>query len=298
MKTKRLLSAAIAAGLGLGLASGAQANIIDLFEQPPDTTGQTRQEVIDGDSSDTIGYFESYTDPDNTGSIIGNVREVFIGATAGAEEGNEAKVSVFYSTVRQTGLLDFSNDADVSSVAIVQWDGSADTANGVETTVDWSGSADDIPSTVPLQYLLGADLIKQEGCGSGCQAFVASILTADLGFTFDIGIYTDADTFSILTAASLGVPPQPQLNVFPFSYWSAAGDFTDGLFSYSVVCGDDGCVNLHDVGALRIVLYDAVDLDMRIDSITKVPEPGSLALLGIGGLMAGFAARRRKAFKA
>jgi hypothetical protein len=266
MKAKTVLAAALAATFGYG--ASAHAYVIDLFDDPaPDAFQRVRD-----NNPLAGGVFDEY---DGGPTIIGGSRELFIDATTGAAIGPEIGASLIVFD----GVLRYSNDAGVTSTGIVTWDGDDDSQD--------------------LSYDLGANFVIQDGCpATGCNSIVADVLSADVGFEFKIGVYTDATNYSILTAFSQGIPPQPNLAVFPFEWWSLpAGNNQVGDFPF--IIEKQGNVDFTDVGAFQLTLISVnanntpIEVDLRIDSITKIPEPGTLALLGIGILAGGAAGRRR-----
>lgn len=273
MKAKTVLAAALAATFGYG--ASAHAWIIDLFDDP---AKPGFQKVEDFDNA-AGGVFNEY---DGGATIIGGSRDLFVDAFAGAAG---APVNQGASLLVFDGVLRWSNDSGVGSTANVTWDG------------------DDNSNT--LAYGLNANFVNQVGCpATGCDTIVADVISADVGFEFSIGVYTDASNYSILTAISLGVPPQSNFAVFPFAWWELAdGNYVIDGFPFTIT--SLGNVDFTNVGAFQLSLAsltnsqgNPIEVDLAIDSITKVPEPGTLALLGIGMLAGGLTGRRRMARKA
>jgi hypothetical protein len=63
-----------------------------------------------------------------------------------------------------------------------------------------------------------------------------------------------------------------------------------------ITCGTT-VANLASLGALVVDLDrfgGSTSIDLTLDNVRTVPEPGVLALMGMGLMAAGFASRRRK----
>jgi len=262
----------------LGFAGASNASTIDLFTSPASLTPPVVQV---GGPLCTLSPASCVTQSEyfsNDGSIIGNYRDLALRDVSGTTDANSASLIVSNSR------LSFANDPNVRSTAVVQWDGGPEAAS---------------PGT--LQYNLGADLVDQEGCpAGGCTYFATTVFDADQGFSVELGVYTDADTFSLLRFTSAAVTAE-QASLFLFSWFDTAGlgQQVEPGFFVDVIHGSDGKADFTSVGALQLLISNVggnAAIDLEIGGITKngVPEPGTLALAGLAMLGAGMARRRSK----
>jgi PEP-CTERM motif len=290
---KTAMAAAVAAMFGFG--GFANATVIDLFNQPAGGT-----QIVTANNANPV-VADQYAEPIANQTIIGGYRDLVASYTGPATSTPKSELYV------EGGLLQFSNSNNVYGIGRVQWDG------------------DDNADPGKLSFGLGANLINQTGCGAGCDRFTSAVLTADQGFVYQIGVYTDENNYSILTAktqfqVSEAAFPGGITAQYLFSWFALAettGTVTDlyndpnpqcappdavGPASYCIdglrfLIESEGTVDFNNVGALELVLNSdggQLSVDLGIDSIQKtVPEPGALALAAIALLGMSATTRRR-----
>lgn len=279
----------------LALSMNANAVVVDLFEDPPAGQG------VADPGGNPLGKTDS-TGPYST--IVGGYRNIGVRAISGGKDNNGNKdcdkpaigasdlcssMSIF------DGTLNFSNDPGapgVTGIGIVEW-------NSQALAVDTVDGTPNINTTT-------FDLINQEGCNDGCDAFTFDVTFADLDFVFTLGAYTDASNFTKLTIQSEGTGSFS----IPFAAFTSpvlcgAGPSENIL---SVACGAGNSVaDFTQVGSLLLSLNipfgadpAAAAIDITLGKIektpTNVPVPATLVLMGLG-LAAGGLVRRR-CFKA
>ncbi len=269
MASSQIKSMALAALLAVGGA--AQANVVDLFTDPPggQITNWTKAEGIVTKVTEAGSY---------PNTILGGYRDIVLQITNTTGSGQFATA---YAAV-SGGIFDLSTAANVTAIARVQWDG-ADNSAALNTT-----------------GLNHANLIQQAGCPvTGCDKFIADVSFADQQFQYQIGVYDMTGNYSVLTSVAPGGIVTDTPIDFPFAWWGlAAGNHTvDGVtFNISRSVGD---VNFADIGAMEFVVNSdgqTISVDLTLGGVTKtgdVPEPASIALAGLA-LLGIAAARRRK----
>jgi len=314
-----LMIAALLAAPGF-YVTNAHAEVIDLFSDPPGTEVAPQQEVtseaVVASPPDTEPGKPLVSDPKDAGlenysfdehpgssagsnSILGGYRDLLVAVTGYLEVPGQPQNPYEGSSstmVVKNSSLQFNNEAGVESIGRVQWDG-----NDNSPFLDYEG-------------LQGIDLENQVGCpDDGCDRFIAEVFFTDLGLSYNLGLYTDADNYAILAADALFSVDSPRDEPFLFEWFTfESGDYFQGGLPFTITRVGRG-PDLNDIGAIELVLFSqpstgagsSISVDLALGSLTKtgpegpvppvVPEPGTLALLGLGALGFALGSRRRKA---
>ena len=263
MKTLKLV-AAIAALTG---SVGASAGAIDLFTSP---AAGSQVQVVGSANIGNTDFIEN-SDAGDPGSILGGYRDMsvtLLNATPGNSfDGTRMNVS--------GGKLSFSADAGTTGQGSIQWDGNDNLA-----TLDTTG-------------LGGVDILALG------DAFTFDVISSDHPFDFSIGLYDMAGNSVVydLQATSGAHTSTIAFNFFTnaFASFCSAPSLPSGV--NSVACSGTGPLNMMNIGAMEVILGTnggTTELDLRIGAIrTPVPEPSSIALIGLGLLASGFAGTRK-----
>lgn len=266
---------------------GANAAVIDLF---------TAEQLLAKDftngsftAADSL-FSQSSNDP---ASILGGYRDLVVSNFTGGIN------NVAGSSINVTGgQLFFSTDTSATGQAQVQWDGD-DSGAGVF----------DIAATGLQTGGLGVDLTS----GGTLTAFELTTIFSDMGWVFEIAMYTDAANYTTVSIDANSVGPDATYDFLSphTSYISFAA------FANSALCGTYGaapgvnaitCVGAGadptNVGALVATLNvgdpnapdgsgsspqgRTVAVDLQLGAVRTVPEPSVLALLGLALVGVGY----------
>lgn len=303
---------AAAASLALG---AAQADVvIDLFNgtQGPVTSGTS-------DNTGTMQYAAEYG-PDNT--VQGLYRDIGVQRTGGNLANANTSLSVQPDLINGDGILAWSVSSGATARAIVRWDGlngtpptptAAGTNTGGTVTPSLLGTGTGIGLGTSGQ-LLSTGIGSNLGLGLDFNdQFQFNVLVSDLGFTFWLELYDVNGNYSKLkfeAQAHLDEVSTP-IPVAAFIGLCAGGAFEFGDANDTGVPGVDagnndviggvcssGAFDIGHLGAIQFIMESgagAGSVDLQISAVQVVPEPGALALVGLGLLgAAGAGARRRR----
>lgn len=253
----KLKSICIGIAVAFSASSASADVIVDLFStnQGPAPIGHL-DSIVDG-----IAVGDSVGNADAT--ILGGNRDLFVDLI------NQAQVDDFSTIKVSSGTLSFANTPGAGGRGIVQWDGNEGTA-----VLDKNG-------------LGGANL-------STVTNFEVTTILSDLGYQFSIGAYTqgDANSWTVATFVASAVNLGSVTSYIPLAGFQNCG-FNNGIVQ--ITCGATP-VNFANLGALELILNvngGQTEVDLRLDSVRGVPEPGVLALFGSALLFGAGALRRR-----
>ena len=276
---KKFAKMAVAAAIA-GMAMIAQATIvIDDFSVDQGTDGLgdilLRDTTING-----LGKYSSVNGA--TTSIIGGQRDLYVEKIGGGSGGIESIV--------ESSMYKYSTPSGAAGTAFLKWDG----MNEAVTGTVFNGSQATFLGTLSAGGLGGQNFKL------GGNAFKIDVQEADIGFDFAMTVFSSGGRSTTLVLASVahsgGLPDSSPIRFADFEGATDVGGSVlgSGAFRFTSAFG---AADLTDVGALlaQVNFTGGIGtVDLSINEVITVPEPGSLALVGLAMLGLG-AVRRRKA---
>jgi hypothetical protein len=236
----------LASAFAVAVSFGAQAIVIDDFT--------VSQGLITDNVVNATGSSSSQNGP--AANILGGQRDLFV-----IEMSDNGNTSTGVSMDVFGGELGFSNATGQAGVGIIRWDGSTNTsfgAVGVDAGTTLANAISSVNAT-------GLGIVNLAGVGFG---FVIEVISADLGFNFQLQAYSNANNWSSFTTSALG-----------------PGNFFIPFFAFTPQ-GSMGGANFASIGALQAIInYPGAaraDVDLRVRlAEARIPEPATLALVGL-----------------
>ena len=249
--------AVLLAGAGFGAQAGV---VVDDFSVSQTNYGV---DVVNGTFFDNTINGSGVWNGVSGAGILGGQRDIYVELKGGSGSGG-VKV--------ENGAFEFASGPTSQAEARIRWDGS---------------------NTLATLDPLGLGLYNMASQGS---AFLLTVNYADQAFPFSVTAYsgTASTTVGITAVATL----VPMNWLIPFSAFSlASGTYPTG-FGPVTVTQVGGGANFSALGALEAVINingATQGSDVTLDIVSAVPEPATVALIGLSLVGLAGLRRRRKA---
>lgn len=265
---KLLKAAALPVLFAASSFASAGTLVVDLFDG---AVADGFEQLTVDDTADGSAVIGTEYGPDFAG-ILGGYRDVSVNCVSGCVAGTNIVSAVAITNPGGTGgVFNFSNASGVAGQARIDWDGQG-TGLGAAGLggVDFSTFAS-----------FEVDVISSDG-GSAINSWQFTVIIEDL-----------AGNTSAVTLQANQVSAPGAINFISLDLFSLCG--ASGGQLVSVVCAG-GPVDLTQVNKLSALLNvnGLDDVDLRLRGVQLVPEPGMMSIMGLGLLMMGFFARRKR----